>query len=441
MKIKDVVASVRKYIEEYYLFFLAILLFVEAALDNPLVSKILEKTSWYKQWFGEQSLEETLMAATLLSITLGIYLNGRKLDDLHASVVSEAKTFGLYLPAVQKYQQRDESFSQIAEKVLVEQRRVIGRLAKGVFSVQLELMERMQEAFMEVFRDRMDAASYDDLELWRHIDRQAGHVADADGKVFDSDVGRKYYKKILDLKELHKTVVTRVLVLERGEAQDDIETVARVVKQHVDDGIGVALAFVENLHASTSEWFNTAELATDRPRRDFAIFDRERAVTFFRKNATPQRFEAVVNLDGWAELIGWQREAHKTLLVASVFATQHFYERIFKETSFKQGGRLRTIEPFYDQREAQDFRLVIDHIRSESLPAAGAAGESPNEWEQMFSVTLSDAEYGGRLTDEERLRLVKAKIEKSVAVSRKFRDNVYPFGKLLASARRDANRS
>src|SRR5919205_746378 len=189
--------------------------------------------AWNKQWFGEQSLEETLMAATLLSITLGIYLNGRKLDDLHASVVSEAKTFGLYLPAVQKYQQRDESFSQIAEKVLVEQRRVIGRLAKGVFSVQLELMERMQEAFMEVFRDRMDAASYDDLELWRHIDRQAGHVADADGKVFDSDVGRKYYKKILDLKELHKTVVTRVLVLERGEAQDDIETVARVVKQHV----------------------------------------------------------------------------------------------------------------------------------------------------------------------------------------------------------------
>jgi hypothetical protein len=215
---------------------------------------------------------------------------------------------------------KDEHFRAISEEVSKVQNSVLKKLAEGIISVPIQLGVAMHSQMMKHFHSRMDAVSFDDLPLWSHIEQAASphsHHSDA-------DFGRRYYEVILSSKRKNKTVVTRIFVLKREDvAKRDLDLLARIIKKHLEDEIGVAVAFVDNFTGEMETWYQSG----GGPRKDFALLNTDQATTFFRHTGWG-KYEAFCRCAGKAKEIDVQRELHKSLIVASILGSQDFQEQV-----------------------------------------------------------------------------------------------------------------
>lgn len=254
----------------------------------------------------------------------------------------------------------DDGFRKIFEAICSVQASVLEKLADGIISVPLELGVAMHSEMMNHFHLRMDAVSFRDLDFWSHIDEPATphpHRADA-------DFGRRYYESIRSFKKRKKTVVTRIFVLEQKEVTADMELLARIIKRHMEDKIGVAVAFLDNFDPQLKEWYG----ASSGPRKDFALLNTNEATTVFR-HGTGGRYEALCRCAGKGNEIDKHRSLHKTLIVASMLGSQDFQEQVRGAyTAAEWDEMLGTIS---DLRSKKD-RKPSDSIFAVVLPQLNA---------------------------------------------------------------------
>ena len=439
MAIIDFVKNAFKNTERFSLRFIWIVLFLKGFIDNPVFTKYIEKNETLTFFFGKQTIDETLLTFVLSAIAYGVssILNNQELFE--ENFFTELKSIGVKMPQVNRFSKQNGNYNSISKKILNEQSQIIEQLSDGIFSVQLELMEKMQEVIMHTFNDRMDAVSNNDLKLWSNIykEKNSNDEALISKEIENSgDLGIKYYYRIRSLKKFHNTVLTRIFVIERNGLDDkDKEALARILAQHIDDRIGVAVTYLENLHPTFLKWLGNGDLKNSpKPRLDFAIFDQNKAITFFRKYISNERFEAIVDLEKWKDLILGQREVHKTLVTASILGTQQFFESIFWTTKLETTKRntpyKKSTLSFYNRNDRKQIEDVIKHLRREAQKNIGE-GASENKDEQIqsfFSTYITKKEYD---ESSDKISYLKGKIEDSIKTSKKLETNVYRFSFLV----------
>jgi hypothetical protein len=435
--------KIYKFGEDNYLLGLSLLLAAKVLIEIPPFNKLIEMTKLAPLIEG---WKWAIAYGVVGAVISGIHFNGKKIATLEERVELDLKKHGSFMPTILRLMRQDSKFSRISNKVLDEQTTISENLSNGVFSVQLELMAKMQTAIMKEFHRRMDAVSYADLKLWTNINYE-GNTTHEEGSTnpdkswrrgpdqFDHDLGRNYYNTTLDYAEHNGTILTRIFLLSWSDLkhEDNIRVLAAVFKQHMDDNIGVSLAFRENLPHLPSIWFHTTPLKHDEPRIDFALFDRDRAATFFRKDPRDKsgaRCEAVLYNGSWAHLISAQQEIHTTLFIASILGTQQFFENIFGKTKRLKDARFI---PFYSQSQRAEIMECIAHLRK---VVRAQPQDLSTDWGKAFSVPVSIGDYNSAV---DKLEFLKTKIEVSLAHSQRFRPSIPRYRDLLNEVRDNGN--
>jgi hypothetical protein len=245
----------------------------------------------------------------LWRLILGLGDNDRK----------RAFRFGSYLSNLSELRRTDENFRRISTSIDETCWDSLEALSEGRIFVPIGLGPGLQTEIMGLFKKRMDAVSHNDLQFWAHI------YDSGEDNEFDGLFGREYYSRILEQKRTRNNlIVTRIFLLSRQALASDGDRtlLAKVIDKHCIDGIAVALAFTENFTTELRNYLQDNEW----PQEDFALFDGGQAATFFR-GRRQRKFEVIFR-HMYERPIERQLWLHKTLIIASVFATANFEKQI-----------------------------------------------------------------------------------------------------------------
>lgn len=196
----------------------------------------------------------------------------------------------------------NKSFALLADEILAEQTSLLHGLSLGKVIVPGHQILAAHSKMAIQYKERFDAVSETDLAFWG-----AG-----------SSAGEEYFKRNAEAVE-NGTAVTRIFILSISDLKDRFGDVVSVLERHQRAGIAWGVAISEEFEF---------EVAHSPLSLDCAIFDRDKAVSFFRKQGT-NMFEAIFLPHKGHEnedTIARQRDLYKNLIVECWLVNQMFKE-------------------------------------------------------------------------------------------------------------------
>lgn len=227
-------------------------------------------------------------------------------------------------------------------ELLDERFKQFDAFAEGRLTLPMRDAPYANERLVNLFRDRMDAVSDRDLAFW------AQHT------------GGSYYHKSIERrggKATRRATVTRIFILDHEDFREErFDLTLVVLTQHFKDQVGFAVAFSPGLQDLRDEEGTANEKRELSVRFDFALFDRDQAVTFFRRER-PERFLACFATQDKEHandaLIRGQRELWVKLICESWLASDAFVESILGTLTEAEWEVIR-------QKTSEDNRVLTD---------------------------------------------------------------------------------
>lgn len=251
----------------------------------------------------------------------------------------------LHIKADHHIRQMDVSAKSIIDILLEEQREQMKSLSVGELRVSMREAPYFNSLLMEHSKHRMDAVSDNDLDFW-------------DGEPTGSD----YFSKSLTARDRggNKLTVTRIFIVRLEDLlEKNIDRLVKILEKHHANNIGYAVAIDENLIELRND-VGKREVA-QRVRFDFALFDTERAVSYFRKE-NPRRFIAVLATENPTHpnnvLIQTQRLLHRDLICECWVASERFHETVRNSVNGWECVQKKTQEHNQNYKE---FGIQVDH--------------------------------------------------------------------------------
>lgn len=156
----------------------------------------------------------------------------------------------------------------VSKKVVDDATRQLRLCAEGRIEVYGASIAEMQALVLKGTEDRFDAVSDSDLDFWQAADNQI--VTD--------------YLKLTNESMARDVTVTRVFIVNAQELASD--ALAEVLHEHASYGVRVAVALFDNVKPLINALPGSL---------DFALFDSDKAVSFFRTDGRQsRRFYAVL---------------------------------------------------------------------------------------------------------------------------------------------------
>jgi hypothetical protein len=394
-------------IPELLLAFVGFLGIVASIIDNVIAKFIWETFVPKIPYFNQQppSITQAILLTLVSAIAMFVAFERKTLFEILGDIDFLNTVLTLPYDVRQKInddahrwkkimdlQKNDQNFGVISENIMNEQASVIDCLAEGRISVPIGLGIDILNITLDHFSSGFDAVSYDELTFWKNI------ITQAENSGYDWDFPRKYYNVVLSFMKSHKsTQVTRIFILTHSsiEDQDEKRVLANLLKKHMDDGIGVAVAFVENFSEDLRRRIST------NLKRNFVLLNRDQAAIFFKREY--DKFEVIFSKTNGAIQVSQQKQLHKALIVASTLGTERFQRQM--QTSYLKG-------------EWEDIDNTIRHLRQD---------KQRSQSESIFAVTLPDSSNSSesksqncRSSDLTTINNIVSHIENAIDASKDF---------------------
>lgn len=235
-------------------------------------------------------------------------LNDR-ISPLLASITSERPAtvaMGHYMHVQQlklSLAGQNSMYGRVADGLLKDPLRTLENLARGSASVPDYQIGHANNLLIGSLRHRFDAASYDDLAFWQS----------------QSQVDARYRRAIYDAikRAADPIIATRIFIFPANSLGDRVDAIAAVIKEQMEHGIFWAVAMEEDVKEELEQLEPGASL-------DFALFDVDRAVSYFRKQ---RKFDVTFHTGGFNDNgleIERQVRAYRVLLANCWVASLHF---------------------------------------------------------------------------------------------------------------------
>jgi hypothetical protein len=200
---------------------------------------------------------------------------------------------------------------QIIDDVLDMHRYKINSLALGAVSVPRWEAPIVNSLIMELFGKRMDAVSDRDLSFFA-----------------EDELGDNYYRMSVKSRGRKRMSVTRIFIIDLDDLINKKELLVKILSKHLLDGVAFGIAIHEDIESIENEY---AELRISNGRalkRDFALFDRNKVISFFRKHNQKQFFKATFSTTEASHanniLIEDQRKLYKRLVCDCWLVSSNF---------------------------------------------------------------------------------------------------------------------
>lgn len=247
----------------------------------------------------------------------------------------------------------------VIESFEEEHRMLFHALANGRLELPMYSSPHGNRVLMQHFRSRIDAVSERNLGFWLE------------------PTGSHYYEEsvVTRTKDANGRVATRIFILTAEDFRQRNDQIVRVLERHFLDQVGFALVIGEPDY--DLDYRSLQDDVRKLKRRglsvqlDFALFDGNAAVSFFRRRPSNESFEAVLatNDDQHEnnELIMAQRSLWVRLIAESWLASSHFAQSIDStlspdesDTVCKSSKRYNeALQRFNHEPESSLFPLLV----------------------------------------------------------------------------------
>ena len=214
-------------------------------------------------------------------------------------------------------------------------------LAEGQLNSPKHESPHANAAIMDTFRKRMDAVSVDDLDFWM------------------DPTGQQYVLKSIEKRNRkHRGAeVTRIFIVKRSEFQNKSEALLKVLEDHFAKSIGFAIAIHDGLKdIITRIARDQSQNQSPSMRLDFALFDSDKAVTYFRSETIP-RFVAYVATNSPEhpnnQLIRRQRELWIDLICECWVVSRRFVNSVLPNLSAEEKKKI-------EDSTSEDNQAIFD---------------------------------------------------------------------------------
>lgn len=166
-----------------------------------------------------------------------------------------------------RIQPYNSEFSVVAEESLREPFLLLERLARGRLDVPELEISSVMALLSRSYSQRIDAVSNEDLDFWLGREPVASEYLRQNKSAIRAG-----------------TVITRIFIISVKDLDSNMETLKRVLCDQYELGVRWGLCISDEFDSDLRHVYNV--------RFDFALFDKGKAITYFRKTTT-RRFEAV----------------------------------------------------------------------------------------------------------------------------------------------------
>lgn len=259
-------------------------------------------------------------------------------------------------------------FCHIADQILHEQLSLLNGLAIGKLNVPHEQIPMAHGKMAIYYKDRLDAVSDTDLDFW--ADR--------------SSIAEEYFKRNVRAVR-NNTIVTRIFIFSIADLLDRSHEVIAVLERHYRVGMGWGVAVLEELEYDV--------VHSNLP-LDFALYNRDKAVSFFRKQEAG-RFEGIFlpyeGHENEVRIIN-QKEIYKQL-IAECWLANHIFkgqypgvltERELEEVKEKTSRYNRNLTAVLGPQIVEDDTFVLLASNPEEVESkVKQLGEIVREWREV----------------------------------------------------------
>lgn len=250
--------------------------------------------------------------------------------------------------------------------------------SKGQINMPMREAPYANSILIDSFEERMDAVSDRDLEFWSTI------------------TGQDYYKQSIAVsggRGTNKPTITRIFIFDYVNFENEKIIINKILSDHFNDKIGFAIIISDGLKKLRQKIENDKDGNEKLIKFDFALFDNEKAVSFFRKKEilpnNNERFFAVFSTKNKTHenntLIKKQRELWKDLVCECWVASRDFVnsiENLYKEKSPSNPERGFLIEEKkYIESKTKNYNKILS--------------DAPINWEledKIFPIVIEKCE-------------------------------------------------
>jgi len=197
------------------------------------------------------------------------------------------------------------AFMKIGQEVLNTSNGYISNLGEGVIEVSGRLTPDIQRILASRYLGSFHAVSYRDIDFWANTDSET--------------VANQYLQ--LNIDSFNKGVgISRLFIFNKEDLKVSFRSIVDIIKRQNSLGFGFAIMIEEEMDYP-SGFLKSGNL-------DFALFDKEKVITYFRSYRENKRqFRAVFNVDDDnRKEINGQTEVYKSILSKCWIMNQKFIE-------------------------------------------------------------------------------------------------------------------
>jgi len=218
----------------------------------------------------------------------------------------------------------NQGASTLIREMLVDNYERSRHLASADLSVPMWEAPKVNSRLMELFRERMDAVSYSDLKFFG-----------------EDELGQRYYEKSVESRgrEGQRMAATRLFIVSLEDLYNEKhrDLLVDILDRHLHDKVGFGVAVLEDVRAVIDDFDelginNSQENADHRVSFDFALFDQNKVVSFFRKGEPRQFFRVVFSTDDPHNpnniLIDNQRKLYRRLVCDCWLVSKNFKQLV-----------------------------------------------------------------------------------------------------------------
>jgi hypothetical protein len=231
----------------------------------------------------------------------------RKIEDLPVEQRQAVNAAVLDYVRVQQLkrdaQEHNPQFPELADALLSEHAQLLNDLASGCLVVPKPQIGAVQEKLSRFYKRSFEAVSERDLDFW------LGPESD------------DYYEAGLRAIVNSETSICRIFICNLHELEMRTDDLVKVLTQQLRGGIGWGIAVEEEFDP---------ELSTGSIDLDFALFNHDKALSFFRKT-DGRRFEAIMNTPENWDRIARQRAVYDGL-VAECWLVNNRFREVYPST-------------------------------------------------------------------------------------------------------------
>lgn len=207
-----------------------------------------------------------------------------KLSALNNKDAIFVERFGYQLGEIRAIEnQSNDAVRKILSERMKELEICLNSYSIGRINVPIDESPVVNHDIIKAFADRMDAVSRNDIEFW------------------SSDLGKDYLRKCTEPNSrAGRATLTRIFIVDKKTLRDpaQVKLLEEALLTHMEKKIGFAIAIEQSLNniKRTHNIKSNSESIEDAIRLDFALFNNNQAVTFFRNDTGGERrFKAIFN--------------------------------------------------------------------------------------------------------------------------------------------------